>query len=215
MISNFKFQISNSQKGITLIELIVVMFLIVVFSMIVISDFPKIMRQHALSRATYKLAQDLRKTEDMGLSGVTIYDNNKDIILAKGYGVYFNMAQQKQYIIYADVPGEPDENGVRTSDQKYTGTGIICSDVKQDELDNEILTEDCVLEVIDISKENSSLFIENIGGYASVSINFVPPNPDVTIITDETSSPEISISLSNGLSIREVLVNKAGLINVQ
>jgi competence protein ComGC len=218
-IINCKLKILS--RGITLIELIVVIFLITIFSMIVLSDFPKIMKQHALSSVTHKLAKDLRKVEDMGLSGVTIYDANKEIILVKGYGVYFNIDQPTQYIIYADVPGEPGQDGIRVSDQKYYvdgGAKTFCNTVEQDELLNLMLIEDCILEIIDISKENSSLSISDISSVAVpkyVSINFTPPNPDVNIDNIASGCSKIFISLSNNLSTRIVSVNKAGLINIE
>jgi len=166
-------KLKNSQQGITLIELIVVIFLIVIFSMIIISDFPKIMRQHALSRATHKLAQDLRKTADLGLSGVIIpallttkcsqhtsletcsligcnWSGNScfDAIKAKGYGVYVDLTQStKQYVIYADVA---DVNN--NSDQKYSGENAyyFWSNVDKQEAGKRII--ECVIEVIDIIK---------------------------------------------------------------
>ena len=56
MLLNFK--IKNFQKGITLIELIVVIFLVVLFSSITIYSLQRIQANLALSRSAYKLAQD-------------------------------------------------------------------------------------------------------------------------------------------------------------
>ena len=72
----------SKERGITLIEVIVVMVIVTMFSMILIADFPKILRQFAISRASYKLSQDIRRTEDLGLSGVQIGDG---LMQAKGY----------------------------------------------------------------------------------------------------------------------------------
>jgi len=219
---------SESGAGITLIEIIVVIFLIAVFSVIIISDYPKIQRYFAVSRTAYKLAQDLRKTEDLGLSGVPLNDKNGASIMIKGYGTYVNVSSQpaEQYIIYADVAGAPI-NGVRTSDQKYSGdlSYPLCSQVDQSQLPGNQLTWDCVMELIDISDVknggNPDLYIKsisNIGSNTNTSINFSPPNPNINI--DNLSPGQSSIGIVLGLSsdpssARTVWVNTSGLINVQ
>jgi len=203
LIKNFKFQISNS-RGITLVELIVVIFLIALFSSILISDFPRILKQFALSRATYKLGQDLRRVEDLGLSGVTINDINGNPIAAKGYGVFVDISDPTKYIIYADV------NNSKTYDAN-----------QQCDLSGRNTTIDCAIETIDITQQNIYLKITDINNgetisYNSASINFSPPNPATTLTTDSGDNPfVIGIVLENGLTSRIVLVNTSGLINVQ
>ena len=207
----------NSSDGITLIELIIVIFVIGMLTMILVSDFPKIQRQYALSSATYKLSQDLRKTEDMGLSGVPINDQNATPIAVKGYGIYFNRTQSPtKYLIYADVAAGPL---AKQYDGDFT---TLCSN----ETGNVI--SDCIIETVDISNVsqggNSSLSISNITDYNGgnsyinngVSINFNPPNPTTTITTNPILNGSIiKINLFNGLTTRTVEVNISGLINVQ
>jgi len=93
-----------SEKGITLVEILVVIFIIAALLTILVSDFPKIQRQFALSRATYKFAQDLRKAQDMALSGEEIKKPDGTIISVKGYGIYIdnrgNNGNNKEYKIY-------------------------------------------------------------------------------------------------------------------
>ncbi len=179
------------EKGITLIEIIVVIAIITLFSMILIADYPKIKRQFALSRAVYKFAQDLRKTQDLGLSGVQIKNSAGEIIVAKGYGVYINLSSPTEYKIYADT----------SRDDEYT------------------LGED--FETIDISKQEAGVFItaiNNIGSYRYASINFNPPNPKTTI--DNLESDKNSIEVVFALSVdqlinRKVSINTSGLIEVK
>jgi len=201
MVFKFFPNIKNSDKGVTLVEIAVVIFIIVLFSLIVISDFPKIKRQFALSRATYKLAQDLRRVEDLGLSGVQINDASKTLIKAKGYGIYINLTlSPTQYVIYADV----DNN------QKYND-GQFCDSADRDP------ARDCAVEIIDVSDKDPGLSLQSmdsvVGGVTS--INFSPPNPTVRIDNIISDGTQIVINLSNGLSTRSVLVNISGLINVQ
>lgn len=185
-------KISNSQKGISLVEIIVVIFIIAIFSTILISDFPTIQRQFALSRAAYKLAEDLRRAQDLSLSGVKTNDSSgQPIAKVYGYGVYFNLSVPTQYIIYADVGNF----------QRY-------------------ISGDPIIETTDISKDNPSLYIKqinNING-AYVSINFSPPDPTIKIDNLSSGNSEIGIVLglnSDSSAIRTVWANTSGLINVQ
>lgn len=198
--------LKNCQKGFTLVEIIVVISIIALFSAILVSDFPKIQRQFALSSATYKLAQDLRRVQDLGLSGVQVADRQGDLIAVKGYGIYINLAQSaKKYILYADVNG----------DQKYSGdtSFSLCS-----QLNNP--ASDCTIEVVDISKENSNLYIKQINNITGnfTSINFSPPNPTITLNNLASGQSQVGIVLSlksDVLSTRAVWVNTSGLINVK
>ena len=164
---------SIKEKGITLVEIIVVIFMIVMFSLIIIADFPTIQRRFALSRSAYKLAQDLRRAEDLGLSGVPLNDVSAppSPILLKGYGLYADVSSHsaKEYIIYADVTEAPDINGVSDSDQKYSGDLMypLCNQVNQ-KASGTTLQTDCVLEIMDLSKENSGTqVIEKLVEYAT------------------------------------------------
>lgn len=190
----------NSEKGITLIEIMVTIAIITLFSMILIADYPKIKRQFALSRAVYKFAQDLRKTQDMGLSGVQIKDENQVVVEAEGYGIYINInlsssdGNNKQYKIYADING----NG------KYNSEG------------------DYVIKTVDFGETEKGVIIQEIintkNNAPSVSINFSPPNPDIEIwqLESNRNNVEIVFALSSDpTNKRKVSVNTSGLIEVK
>ncbi len=216
LFSNLK----NKDKGVTLVELVVVIFLIAIFSTILIADFPRIQRQFALSRVSYKLAQDLRRTQDLGLSGVKTLDKNKNQIAVKGYGIYIDTATQpiKKYIIYADI----DVDNTKKDTQKYSGDSNfpLCNA----EVD---IKSDCVIDVIDVSKENSNLYIKKVKNLTTsatnVSINFTPPNPTINIDGLDTINNQppdnsrvgIVLGLTSDGSERTVWINTSGLINVQ
>jgi type II secretory pathway pseudopilin PulG len=199
MVFKFIYNLKKEQ-GTTLIELLVVIFIIVLLSMILVSNFPEIQRQLALSRVTYKLAQDLRRAEDLALSGVKTSDSAGNLIEeAKGYGVYVEPGlQPTQYIIYADKDGSLDYGGLQS---------------------------DSIIEVVDISENNPSLFIA--GTYIDngnitdndVSINFNPPNPTTTITSGgdicANCSVGITLGLKTGPATRTVLVNTSGAISVK
>jgi Tfp pilus assembly protein PilE len=185
------------ENGITLVEVIVAIFIITVFSLIVIVDFPKIKRKFALSRTSYQLAQDLRRTEDFGFSGVQFLDEAGDVIVTKGYGFYA-IKDNKEYFIYADTND--------TTDYRYTPS------------------EDSIIETINILESEPGVYIKRIdvseGVYADwVSINFNPPNPNITITTNlGISTSRIGIVLGLDLddsSERTVYVNSSGLVEVE
>lgn len=199
-ISNFKLKISNSTRGITLVEVIVVILIISIFSMILISDFPKIKRQFALSRSVYKLAQDLRRAQDMALSGLQITDENGQAVPAKGYGIYINpSSDNKGYILYADSNQPAD----------FEFTPVSGAEAG-----------DYIVEKINLSDESPDVFIKEIrnidGGWAS--INFSPPNPNITIanLLGDKSGIEIVFGLESDSSAERIIsVNKRGLIEVK
>ena len=199
---------SIKERGISLIELIVVIFIITLFSMMAVSNFPTIQRQSALSRTTYELDQDVRKTEDLALSGVPLTGSDGGAIKAKGYGIYIPIVPTTQYIIYADVDGS----------QTYNGGGLSCTSQLYAETPE---TADCVMEAIDISQANPNLNIKSINNIISgttTSINFSPPNPIINIanISPGNSKIEINLGLTNDNSVtRIVQVYASGLINVQ
>jgi len=204
------------EKGITLIEIIVVIFMVAIFSTMLITDFPKILKQSALSRATYKLGQDLRRAEDLGLSGVVANDKYGTPIKIKGYGFYVSTVDRDKYIIYADVA---DANGY--NDEKYcvAGNCPLCADVQQTL--PIYWTNDCVIEIIYINKENPNLIIKNIdgvGGADHTSVNFTPPDPIINIDNLATGRNEVGIILGisgdNTLN-RAVYINTSGSVKVQ
>ncbi len=164
------------EKGITLIEILVVLFIIAMLLMILVSDFPKIQKQFALSRATYKFAQDLRRAQDMALSGQEIKKQGGAMLNAQGYGVYLNLsAAAKKYMLYADLNGDKSYNVGETGN-------IDC-----DSYDAGQNTGDCVIETIDLGNNARGVFIKEINNTNNdqyVSINFNPPNPTISISPD-------------------------------
>ncbi len=94
--SYFKFQ----EKGFTLIEILVVVFIITIFTGVLITNFPKGRQQFALQRAAHKLIQDLRKVQEMSMSArEEICPSGEK---ANGFGVYFNQSSSNSYRLFAN-----------------------------------------------------------------------------------------------------------------
>ena len=179
-----------------MVELVISIFIITIFSLIVIVNFPSILRSFAISRATYKLAQDLRKAQDLGLSGVLVNDISGNPIPPPkgGYGIYVNSltGNNKKYTLYADT---------------YPASAPF--DYAYDE------GEDSIVENINIEQGVS---IKSVGNESSASINFTPPNPLTTISSLQNGDTGINIVLvsdSDPALTRTVYVNKAGLIEIK
>lgn len=209
-INNLK----KNKKGVTLIEVVFVVFVVGLFSMIMISNFPLIQKRFALSRVSYKLAQDIRRTQNLGTSGTNTLDSNGDAILVQGYGIYayVNAAAPftDKYIIYADVDGRNFKySGFQPYEDNY------CADMTAP-------STDCVVEIIDIGKSNPGMNIYikelvNGDGEPDVSINFAPPTPLVSISSLLSYKKEIGIVLGivSDNASKTVYVNRTGLVSVQ
>lgn len=155
----------NNEKGITLVEVILSIVIVSFFSAVLITNFPGMKSNASLSRSAYKLAQDLRRVQDMSLSGQTLLGADGKKILISGYGMYLNSSsnQNTKYIIYADkCPQAP-------YDKKYTQTYASCP------------TGDQIMETIDLEQGVVIRSFDNGDSSGYTSINFSPPNPTTTI----------------------------------
>lgn len=181
------------ERGITIVEVIVTIFIITMFSGIIISDFPKVRKRFALSTATHNLAQDLRRAQDMGLSGIQLVDVGGEALPVKGFGLYINLdGNNKEYIIYGDSNGN----------QQYD-SGI-----------------DYDLYLINMNDEVKGVIIEGLYNVLGnhVSINFSPPNPETSISGLEPGMNRVKIVLAlefDSTITREVYVNTSGLIETK
>lgn len=193
MISNSKFQIQNFSRGITLVEILVVIFLVSLFSGILITNFPRIQLQFSLDGAVHKFAQDLKNAQELGGSGAQLTLDNGTVVPVSGYGVYLSPAGlgEKQYIIYAD----------KNANQTY--------DIGE------------MVKKIDFTSDYPKVIIKEIynANKLKLSINFKPPNTVVSIsdLLPDADSVDIVFGIEGDSSIndRTVSINKLGLIEIK
>ena len=193
----------SGEKGITIVEILVVIFIIFIFSGILIISFPKIIHQFALTRSVYKMGQVLRRAQDMGLSAQKIEGIN-----VSSYGVYINLDNpslgNKKYIIYADMD----------DDQLYTAQSqAICGQQQG-------ANTDCVIEEINFSQTEPGVIIDSIQNTSNrwIDINFKPPNPTTTITSLSPGINRVQIIFAleaDLLKTRIVSINTAGLIEIK
>lgn len=181
------------EGGFTLIEILVIAAMIIFLTTVTFFSNQQGREIFLLEREAQKVAQDIRRTQEMAIStvGCEGCDSGSFGIPSGGYGVYFDKNSSLNYIIYADTHPPPG------GDSKYVGG------------DKEI--ETVYLE------EGVSISGIGPGNKTRTSINFEPPDPIINI--DAQGSPdsvEIYISLDSDPSrTRTISVNKAGLIDIK
>ena len=187
-----------------MVEILVVVLVIALFSAILVADFPRIKKRMALSRAVYAVSQDIKKVQDMGFSGVKI-----EGVPVAGYGIYFNLDTlgDKKYIIYAD-------RGTGTvGDKRFSGVYVDCDDPEAQ------ADQDCIIEEIDMSSEPGIIIKEfkSVSDLRQLSVNFSPPNPEIIISTlaEGKNNAEIVLGMESGEDSRSVQINLSGLIEVK
>lgn len=93
---------SQNLGGFTLTELLVVIAIIILLTGIVFFNYRSGSRQLALQRSIHKLAQDIRKAQELSMSSKEFQGE----VPAGGYGIYFNLDDptlgSKNYILFAD-----------------------------------------------------------------------------------------------------------------
>jgi prepilin-type N-terminal cleavage/methylation domain-containing protein len=88
-------------KGFTLIELLVVIAIISIMSALVLPNLGFSEKQFSVVTSAYKLAQDMRRVQEMGMSSIEF---NGSIPLG-GYGIRV-LNSSNSYILFADVDND-------------------------------------------------------------------------------------------------------------
>lgn len=176
--------------GFTLVELLVSIFIIALLSAVIFANYRQSGQQFALQRSANKLAQDIRRAQEMTMSAKEFGGS-----VPPGYGVILDKTWDvKKYRLYADEGSEffnPADTIVETIDLER---GVIIKKIED----------------IDIPLKT----------YDSVSINFKPPDPIVNIRYNVgppgLSETIITLSLETDQNKTKIIsVNKAGLIEIE
>ena len=76
----------KKESGFTLTELLVVASIIILFSAIVLANYQTGNKQFALQRSAHKLAQDIRRAQEMAMSAKECEPCGN--VVPPGYGIY-------------------------------------------------------------------------------------------------------------------------------
>lgn len=177
-------------KGFTIIELLVIITMVTIFSAIMFADYGNTGKQFALDRSAEKLAQDLRRTQRMAIDALIGIDETTN-----GYGIYFDKGagSETKYIIYRN-------NNVNI----YYDAAEPADSIKET-----ILIESGV-KICDI-KDNDVSEADN-----TISISFQPPDP-INYIENNYIGHEASIilcSVDDVSQTKTVKINNTGRIEV-
>lgn len=179
-------------KGVTLIEFILVIFIIGLVSTVTLLNYRGFGKEFNLERSSQRLAQEVRKTLEMSTSAESL---NGDPGFKGGYGLHFFSIGENNvsYIIFVD-----------NNDDKNYDLGD--STIRTVELEAGV-------EIWTISADGSPM--------SPLSIVFFPPDPKIYIggKTGEQSTYSeaiIILRLKNDTSKQKsVTVNKVGLIEIE
>jgi prepilin-type N-terminal cleavage/methylation domain-containing protein len=174
------------KKGFTLVEILVVLFIMVVLAAVVMPNYRRGESELILLRAANKLAQNLRRAEEMAVSA-KICDLCGGIV-PPGYGVYLKQGEE-DYLLYADDnPSDGNE--------------------KRDGGDTEIETISLEKGIFIKNVSPASLSINFRPPEPKVKISGSG--------VDDASLAIITLALKNDPTIEKIIkVNKAGLIYVE
>ncbi len=107
-----------NNKAFTVIELLVVTAIIVLLTSLLFANYRVGDRQLALQRAANKLAQDLRRSQELAVSAKEFAGD-----IPGGYGVYFDLDDIKHYILFADLDSDQAYSGVDEKVEEITLEG--------------------------------------------------------------------------------------------
>ncbi len=97
----FFFKGRSRSAGFTMLEMIVVIFLITFLSAGVLFNYQNAKKKYALAQEVQEAVSNFRKAQNMAISGTGIYGNYY------GYGLYFNPAvSDKSYFLYGDLDND-------------------------------------------------------------------------------------------------------------
>jgi Tfp pilus assembly protein FimT len=174
-------------KGFTLVELAVIVSITAFMTVLVFSNYGRNNEIFALERASQKLTQDLRRAQEMAMSG-----SNGSVGDTKGFGLYFSLAADTTYLFYED----------KNVNMFWEGEGT-------DHLIETITIEEGV-KICEL-KDNSVNAAEGL-----LSISFAPPDP-LTYVGGAVSGHVGAIVLctKTDTTIKKYIkVNNVGMVEI-
>lgn len=95
--------LTAKSKGFTIPELLVVIAIITLLTALTLPNWRAGEQSLALQRSAFKLAQDIRRTEEMALRAEAFTCEEGNIT---GYGMAFNTSSPETYTLFADCDGD-------------------------------------------------------------------------------------------------------------
>lgn len=186
--------------GFTIIELLVVVSIILILSAIILANYRAGQKGLALSRAAYKLTQDLRRAQELAMSARDFKGSPSQ----GGYGIYFKLTEPNHYILFADCDKEKDYDTQQQVLNCYNAYNPVTgASFSYPEL----------LEDIAIEKDVKIRNLFPISNENTLVITFTPPNPDI-FFNPDAAIATITLTTDDGRT-KNIVINKAGLIEIE
>ena len=191
----FKKQNRYFLAGVTLIELLVSMGIIVFIMVIFVANYRSTNKRTDLTMAVQSLVSDFHQAQNNSL-GLLKYG---DEVPAGGWGLSFNLSQKNQYILFADLDF-PDTPGYMEYD---LGEGEVSLGARLIQLPPE--TE---ISALRFNGQTTSKYLANV--------TFLPPDPKTNIYSAgaTTTALEIDVKELRSGVIKTITVNFLGLAEV-
>ena len=180
----------SRHRGFTLVELLIVIGIISILTGMVLINFRPGQQQLTLQRAASKLAQDIRRTQEMAMSARECTDPTPcpaGGVPSGGYGIYFDQDVAGNYIIYAD--------------------GGATQNLRRDSVED--------LETVFLEQGVSIISVTPTQITRQLSINFKPPDPK-TSFKDGAGNIQTyaQIILQADSKTKTIMVNQVGQIEI-
>ncbi len=182
----------QNNKGYSIIEFLVVIFVIAVLTAVVVASYQPFKKNLLLSQSAEKMAEDIKRMEAMAIASQQ-WSKCPQGEVKGGYGVSF---QNGGYILFADCNSDFNFN-----------------DNDKEKIEEVALNKDIVLNISYISASPSPSPSVSPSP-SNTAICFVPPNPNVNF-SPNSDSEAVQVTLSINGRIKNIFVNKAGLIYVK
>ena len=173
------------KKGFTLVELMVTVVVIAIVSSALLLSWTPAQKAFNLRHAAFQLADDLRRTQQLSLSTQEFDCNPLPAEDHTGFGRYLNTSSPTAYQIFENCSSA---NRIWDSGEEKETLGFAKD-----------------IEIQSLKKTDISV--------SSLSVFFVPPNPD-TYINEDVAGQEAEITLTNGSSTAVIKINNSGRIEV-
>ncbi len=187
------------KSGFTLIELLLVITIISILTAVTVVDYQSAEKNFSLERSANKLAQEMRRVEQMAMSAEQIGSPGAKFYPEGGYGIRFEEPDAGSPLGQAFIFADCDNN------HQFTSGNDICDGSFSEKIKD-----------IELEKD---IKIKSLSPISNLDITFKSPGPTIIFFSEKAESliteAVITISLLENGNTKTVKINKAGLIEAE
>lgn len=183
-------------KGFTLTEIMVVTAIIVLLSLIIFPNYASRRKYHTLQRSASKLAQDIRRAQEMAMSARDFGKPGDPKTASKGgYGVYLNITDSEKYILFADCNKNCGYDAVNGAGDCASSQGqTVYAGCVPEEVGFNVYPEKFGAD-IEFEKGVEISILSPIDAEDSLNITFTPPDPTTRVNGLTSNNAQITLRL--------------------